>query len=183
VFRFFLLKRSPIFLAFLDKFGLVLLPHFLNFRAVIQIKFAVNGFPRFRVAVRLVVVHEFDYKKIADILQIPIGTVMSRLNRARIQLRKSLAKVAGEYGIKTSRKSELAFVENFSFLLIVLRNLKALRFARNLKAIFLQSSIIKNQISRFARIIFDKMNSLRGKINRFVGIDGFFRRQIFLRPL
>ena len=45
-------------------------------------------------------VHEFDYKEIAAVLEIPIGTVMSRLNRARTQLKKSLARIAGEYGIK-----------------------------------------------------------------------------------
>lgn len=63
----------------------------------------------YREVVMLTDVHEFSYKEAADILQIPIGTVMSRLNRARTQLRKSLTKVAGEYGIKVARKSELAF--------------------------------------------------------------------------
>ena len=43
--------------------------------------------------------HEFDYKEVAAVLDIPIGTVMPRLNRARTQLRKSLADVAKGYKI------------------------------------------------------------------------------------
>ena len=55
----------------------------------------------YRSVVLLADVHEFDYKEIAQILEIPMGTVMSRLNRARTQLKKSLAGVAREYGINT----------------------------------------------------------------------------------
>lgn len=53
----------------------------------------------YRSVVMLADVHDFDYKEIAKILEIPIGTVMSRLNRARMQLRKSMARVAVEYGV------------------------------------------------------------------------------------
>ena len=61
---------------------------------------ALNKLPEhYRAVVMLADVHEFDYKEVAQILDIPIGTVMSRLNRARTQLKKSLAKVAVEYGI------------------------------------------------------------------------------------
>jgi RNA polymerase sigma-70 factor (ECF subfamily) len=55
---------------------------------------------KYRAVVLLADVEEFDYKQVAQILQIPIGTVMSRLSRARTQLRQSLAPVAPEYGIK-----------------------------------------------------------------------------------
>ncbi len=56
----------------------------------------------YRSVVMLADVHEFDYKEVAQILDIPIGTVMSRLNRARTQLKRSLAGVAREYGIRTA---------------------------------------------------------------------------------
>ena len=63
---------------------------------------ALNKLPEhYRSVVLLADVHEFDYKEVAAILDIPIGTVMSRLSRARGQLKKSLAKVAGDYGIST----------------------------------------------------------------------------------
>lgn len=63
---------------------------------------AVDALPvKFRAVVLLADVEEFDYKEIAQILNIPIGTVMSRLSRARKNLRESLAPVAPAYGIKT----------------------------------------------------------------------------------
>jgi RNA polymerase sigma-70 factor, ECF subfamily len=53
----------------------------------------------FRNVVLLVDVEEFAYKEVADILSIPIGTVMSRLSRGRKHLREHLAEVAQSYGI------------------------------------------------------------------------------------
>lgn len=53
----------------------------------------------FRAVVLLVDVEEFAYKDAADILQIPIGTVMSRLSRGRKLLREQLVEVARSYGI------------------------------------------------------------------------------------
>jgi RNA polymerase sigma-70 factor (ECF subfamily) len=46
--------------------------------------------PSFRVVVQLVDVEEMSYKDAADVLDIPLGTVMSRLHRARARLRRSL---------------------------------------------------------------------------------------------
>ena len=61
---------------------------------------ALDGIPSdFRNVVLLVDVDEFAYKEVAEILGIPIGTVMSRLSRGRGLLRKRLADVAHSYGI------------------------------------------------------------------------------------
>ena len=47
--------------------------------------------PEFRSVVVLADLEEFSYKEIAEVLQIPIGTVMSRLNYARKVLKERLA--------------------------------------------------------------------------------------------
>ena len=57
--------------------------------------------PKFRAVVLLADVEEFSYREVAEILQVPIGTVMSRLSRGRNNLRESLSKVAPEYGFKS----------------------------------------------------------------------------------
>jgi RNA polymerase sigma-70 factor, ECF subfamily len=53
----------------------------------------------FREIVLLADVQEFSYKEIAEMLKIPLGTVMSRLSRGRKLLRQELAEVARSYGI------------------------------------------------------------------------------------
>ena len=58
----------------------------------------------FREVVLMADVEEFSYKEIAATLKIPLGTVMSRLSRARKLLRQELAEVAGLYGIGPSNE-------------------------------------------------------------------------------
>jgi RNA polymerase sigma-70 factor, ECF subfamily len=53
----------------------------------------------FRAVILLADVEEFSYKEIAQVLQIPVGTVMSRLSRGRRLLREMLAGLARSYGI------------------------------------------------------------------------------------
>jgi RNA polymerase sigma-70 factor (ECF subfamily) len=63
--------------------------------------------PDFRLAVYLADVEGFAYKEIAEIMGTPIGTVMSRLNRGRTQLRNLLADYARERGL-TRREASRA---------------------------------------------------------------------------
>jgi len=54
----------------------------------------------FREVVLLADVQEFSYKEIAETMNLPLGTVMSRLSRGRKLLRQELAGVASSYGIE-----------------------------------------------------------------------------------
>lgn len=54
---------------------------------------------QFRAVVLLVDVEEFSYKETSAILEVPIGTVMSRLSRGRMLLRERLTDVARSYGL------------------------------------------------------------------------------------
>jgi len=65
-----------------------------------EVKAALEGLPEsFRVPVLLADVEEFSYKEIAEMLDIPIGTVMSRLHRGRKAMQKALADFALERGL------------------------------------------------------------------------------------
>jgi RNA polymerase sigma-70 factor, ECF subfamily len=60
---------------------------------------ALNNLPlNFRMPVILADIEGLSYKEIAEALQIPIGTVMSRISRARRQLQQSLWDYAKERG-------------------------------------------------------------------------------------
>lgn len=68
---------------------------------------ALERLPRdFHIVVALADIEELSYKEIADALDIPIGTVMSRLHRGRKLLRLELASYARDagYGFKESAK-------------------------------------------------------------------------------
>ena len=52
----------------------------------------------YRVAVLLCDIENFSYKEISDILDVPIGTVMSRISRGRKILQKSLIDYASREG-------------------------------------------------------------------------------------
>ncbi len=65
-----------------------------------EVKDALESLPEtFRMAVLLADVEGFAYKEIAEILDIPIGTVMSRLHRGRKALQKSLYEFAVARGL------------------------------------------------------------------------------------
>jgi RNA polymerase sigma-70 factor (ECF subfamily) len=56
-----------------------------------EVKQAIESLPEpFRMAVLLADVEGFSYKEIAEIMEVPVGTVMSRLHRGRRALEKAL---------------------------------------------------------------------------------------------
>jgi RNA polymerase sigma-70 factor (ECF subfamily) len=65
-----------------------------------EVKAALEALPEnFRMPVLLADVEEFSYKEIAEMLDIPIGTVMSRLHRGRKAMQKALIDFATERGL------------------------------------------------------------------------------------
>jgi RNA polymerase sigma-70 factor, ECF subfamily len=65
-----------------------------------EVQDALSSLPeQFRIAVLLADVEGFSYKEIAEITEVPIGTVMSRLHRGRKALEKRLWDVVRERGL------------------------------------------------------------------------------------
>ena len=67
-----------------------------------EVKQALADLPeQFRIAVYLADVEGFSYAEIAEIMETPIGTVMSRLHRGRAALHRALYDLATRRGIVT----------------------------------------------------------------------------------
>ncbi|MDQ6728140.1 MAG: sigma-70 family RNA polymerase sigma factor [Actinomycetota bacterium] len=70
-----------------------------------EVKEAIEALPeQFRMAVLLGDVEGFSYKEIAAILDVPIGTVMSRLHRGRRALQKRLYEFGRQRGLVAERE-------------------------------------------------------------------------------
>src|SRR5688572_28314433 len=69
-----------------------------------DVKAALEALPeQFRMTVLLADVEGFSYKEIAEILDVPIGTVMSRLHRGRKALQKALYDFGTRRGLVEER--------------------------------------------------------------------------------
>ncbi len=68
-----------------------------------DVRQAIDKLPlKYRMPVLMADLEGFSYKEIAGMLEIPIGTVMSRLHRGRRALQKLLWKTAAERGFLTA---------------------------------------------------------------------------------
>ena len=66
-----------------------------------EVQAALERLPReFQLPVILADIEELSYNEIAEVMQIPKGTVMSRLHRGRKILRMELTNYARNYGLK-----------------------------------------------------------------------------------
>ena len=69
-----------------------------------EVTMAVNSLPvDFKTVVLLCDIEGFTYEEMAKIIDIPIGTVRSRLHRARNMLKEKLKKYASKLGYKDNR--------------------------------------------------------------------------------
>ena len=71
--------------------------------------------PEFRTVLLLADLHDFSYKEIADVVECPVGTVMSRLFRARKAMQKRLMEHAIQEGIVHKPASETGVADLNAF--------------------------------------------------------------------
>ncbi len=70
-----------------------------------EVKFALDSLPEeYKKVIIMIDIEGKSYKEIADSLNLPIGTVMSRLYRGRKKLEETLLKYAARYGYIKGRK-------------------------------------------------------------------------------
>lgn len=65
-----------------------------------------NLAPQERAVLLLRAIGEFKYREIADILQVPVGTVMSTLSRSRLHARRQLIRYGEDFGLLKRDVSE-----------------------------------------------------------------------------
>jgi RNA polymerase sigma-70 factor (ECF subfamily) len=77
---------------------------FLDLFTDAEVKTALEELPEnFRLPVLLADVEGFAYKEIAEMLDIPVGTVMSRLHRGRKAMQRALYEYAEQRGLTGTR--------------------------------------------------------------------------------
>jgi RNA polymerase sigma-70 factor (ECF subfamily) len=65
-----------------------------------QVAAALQDLPEeYRLVATLYFMEDFRYQDIAEVLDIPVGTVRSRLHRARRMLQKRLWQIAADHGL------------------------------------------------------------------------------------
>ncbi len=78
-----------------------------------EVKQAVEDLPEaFRLPVLLADVEGFAYKEIAEIMDVPIGTVMSRLHRGRKALQRALYEYAEARGLISNTSDDQSDSDN-----------------------------------------------------------------------
>ncbi len=79
-----------------------------------ELERAIDELPDdFRMVVMLTDLQGFSYKEVAEILGCPIGTVMSRLHRARRMLQRELIDFAVDAGLTTPKGEKPTNIEEF----------------------------------------------------------------------
>jgi RNA polymerase sigma-70 factor, ECF subfamily len=72
---------------------------FFRYSSVERVALSLEAVPEpFREVIELVCVEEFSYKEASEILEVPIGTIMSRLSRGKKMLQRSLLEQGSKSG-------------------------------------------------------------------------------------